>query len=250
MVGLVAGCTNPEAGITQDQAYGFGGTAAQPAVPTASAVPGPSGISTADLNSALYGTPNGQTAPGTFAPTPAPGTFAPTTAPGTFAPIPANGAAAATLPGGVPPAAALPPETVNPEAIYSNSGISDEQDFKAVSERETIESDKARIEANKAKYQQIAPTALPERTGKEQVSPVIAYVLQATNRLGEQVFERSNVSPEAHQKACLKYTTGQEAQEAFLKAGGPKRDPKRLDPDGDGYACDFDPTPFKTAIGN
>ena len=38
------------------------------------------------------------------------------------------------------------------------------------------------------------------------------------------------------------------AQEAFLKAGGPERDRYGLDPDGDGFACRWDPTPFRAAI--
>ena len=32
---------------------------------------------------------------------------------------------------------------------------------------------------------------------------------------------------------------------AFLEAGGPKRDRKGLDPDGDGFACAWDPRPFR-----
>ena len=38
------------------------------------------------------------------------------------------------------------------------------------------------------------------------------------------------------------------AQQAFLEAGGPERDRKGLDPDGDGYACAWDPTPFRAAV--
>ena len=60
---------------------------------------------------------------------------------------------------------------------------------------------------------------------------------------------RGSVSADAHQKACLRYPTDDAAQEAFLKAGGPARDPKKLDPDGDGFACDWDPTPFQKARG-
>ncbi|MCX8508604.1 MAG: hypothetical protein ORN49_06975, partial [Rhodobacteraceae bacterium] len=118
-----------------------------------------------------------------------------------------------------------------------------------VSSRETIESDKARIEANKAKYQQIAPTALPPRTAGS-VSPVVSYVLGATNRLGEPIYERRAYRAGVSEKACLNYATGEAAQEAFLNAGGPSRDRKKLDPDGDGYACDFDPTPFQQGAGN
>jgi hypothetical protein len=47
---------------------------------------------------------------------------------------------------------------------------------------------------------------------------------------------------------CAKYVSNAAAQEAFLKAGGPERDRYGLDPDGDGFACRWDPTPFRAAI--
>ena len=37
------------------------------------------------------------------------------------------------------------------------------------------------------------------------------------------------------------------AQAEFLRRGGPDRDPKALDPDGDGFACSWDPRPFQAA---
>lgn len=45
------------------------------------------------------------------------------------------------------------------------SGISDEQDFDAVSSRESIESDAARRASQAAQYQVVQPGALPTRTG-------------------------------------------------------------------------------------
>jgi len=178
-------------------------------------------IPPSELNSALFGTPNG---PATGAVNPAPGLQ--------------SGAAPSPTAG----------QATDPAAAGTNhAGISDEQDFQAVSSRETIESDKARIEANRAQYQQIAPTALPQRAASEQVSSVVAYALNAPNRLGEQIYSRWSVDPAKHEAACASYPTDEAAQEAFLKAGGPKRDPKKLDPDGDGFACKFDPTPFQKA---
>ena len=47
---------------------------------------------------------------------------------------------------------------------------------------------------------------------------------------------------------CAKYVSDAAAQEAFLKTGGPERDRYGLDPDGDGFACRWDPTPFRAAI--
>ena len=193
-------------GDTPDYAPAAGAIAAAP-----STVPGASGISSSELNSALYGTA-----------------------------APAGSAAAAVPSPAYPLAVAPQPGTL---------GMSDEQDFTAVAARETIETDKQRIDANKAQYQQIAPTALPERDAAAAVSPVIQYVLSAPNRLGEPIYQRRAVKPDAHLKACQRYATEEAAQEAFLKAGGPKRDTKKLDPDGDGFACKFDPTPFQNARG-
>ena len=41
--------------------------------------------------------------------------------------------------------------------------------------------------------------------------------------------------------ACEPYQNNLEAQNAFVELGGPVRDPSGLDPDGDGYACDYSP---------
>lgn len=194
-----------------------------PAAP--STVPGASGISSSELNTVLYGTA-------------APAGSAASVAPPPAYPLPAAPQPAAVV--GAIPSVAPQPGTL---------GISDEQDFTAVAARETIETDKQRIDANKAQYQQIAPTALPERDASTEVSPVIQYVLSAPNRLGEPIYQRRTVKPDAHEKACQRYATEEAAQEAFLKAGGPKRDTKKLDPDGDGFACKFDPTPFQKARG-
>lgn len=45
--------------------------------------------------------------------------------------------------------------------ILNNPGISDENSFDAVSSRQSIESDAARLEANRQQYQVVQPTALP-----------------------------------------------------------------------------------------
>jgi hypothetical protein len=126
--------------------------------------------------------------------------------------------------------------------------ISDEQDFSAVSSRETIESDKQRIEQNRAQYVQIPATELPARTSDDS-SVIVQYAISAPNRLGETIYKRSGLSLSSHAKACGRYGSPEAAQEAFLRSGGPQRDPKNLDPDGDGFACTWDPTPFQKVRG-
>jgi hypothetical protein len=172
----------------------------------------------------------------------------------------ANGAAPAVTPvspsyPAPQPATGVRPRGNAPTTIKEDTGempnvpknISDENDFGAVSARETIESDKARIERNKAQYTVDQPTALPSRTGAEGPN-IVQFALAATNNVGESIYKRSGLSFSNPQKACAKYPSPDLAQQAFLEAGGPERDRKGLDPDGDGFACSWDPRPFRTAL--
>lgn len=88
-------------------------------------------------------------------------------------------------------------------------------------------------------------TPLPERSDSGRPN-IVAYAINARNALGQQAYPRSNpFRNSAHDRACAKYVSADQAQEAFLAAGGPERDGKSLDPDGDGFACGWDPTPFR-----
>ena len=130
----------------------------------------------------------------------------------------------------------------------ASATISDEQEFSAVSARETIASDKERLAQQRAVYTQIAPTALPQRDGSGGPN-IVEYALRATNRLGEAVYSRTNPFREKQSiTACGKFPSSDQAQIDFMTRGGPERDPKSLDPDGDGYACAWDPTPFRNAV--
>lgn len=129
------------------------------------------------------------------------------------------------------------------EMVHNNTGISDEQDFAAVSERETIESDKERLARNRAQYTVIQPTAVPERT--ETGPNIVQFALSTTHNPGTQVFSRSSLRFTDPMAACARYASPDLAQQAFLEAGGPERDRRGLDPDGDGFACAWDPRPFR-----
>lgn len=138
-------------------------------------------------------------------------------------------------------------EETTAEMGYVSGGVSDEQDFSAVTSRESIESDKARIEANRAQYVVIQPGALPVRPGD--TGPNIAeYAIATTNPVGVSLYSRPRIYLVNIKAACLKFTSSDLAQQAFLANGGPNKDPKGLDPDGDGFACDWDPRPFRAAL--
>ncbi len=126
----------------------------------------------------------------------------------------------------------------------NHTAISDEQDFSAVSARETIESDKERIARNRANYEVVQPTALPQRTGSSGPN-IVAFALSTTHAPGTPVYRRSGFK--GNGSACARYGSSDLAQEAFLAEGGPDRDRKGLDPDGDGFACGWDPRAFRAA---
>jgi hypothetical protein len=136
---------------------------------------------------------------------------------------------------------------IQPATPGGNVGISDEQDFSAVSSRETIQSDAERRAAQAEAYRVIEPEPLPERPSSTGPN-IVAFALSTRNQPGEQVYSRSGSNSASRlQKNCAKYATSDQAQEAFLEAGGPQRDRLGIDPDGDGFACYWDPRPFRSA---
>lgn len=127
--------------------------------------------------------------------------------------------------------------------------ISDENDFGAVSSRETIESDAQRLQQVAAAREEVQPTALPTRPSNTGPN-IVAYALNAPNRLGQEWYSRSLLSGQSRfQRNCAGYNTPDAAQRDFLQRGGPERDPRGIDPDGDGFACGWDPAPFLLAAG-
>ena len=125
--------------------------------------------------------------------------------------------------------------------------ISDEQDFEAVSSRETIESDRDRLQRQREALRVVEPEDLPVRPDGSEPN-IVAYALSATNEVGEPVYRRwGEFNEERYNRACTRYGWTDRAQAAFLEAGGPGRDWKGLDPDGDGFACNWDPGPFRIA---
>ena len=135
-----------------------------------------------------------------------------------------------------------------PTGSTSNAAISDEQSFEAVASRETIESDAERLERQRAQFQTVAPEALPERTGSAGPN-IVEFALATTHAIGQPVYKRGRTSPARTERNCADYPSPDRAQIAFLEMGGPDRDRRGLDPDGDGFACGWDPRPFRAARG-
>ena len=131
-------------------------------------------------------------------------------------------------------------------AVINSGGISNENNFDAVSDQRSIGDDAARIAANRAQYQVVQPEALPDRA--DAGPNIVAYALQNQHARGTQIYKRLGLNKASkYARACAEYSHPDQAQIAFLAAGGPTRDRKGMDPDGDGFACDWDPSPFRRA---
>ncbi|MCR9146312.1 MAG: hypothetical protein NXH74_03835 [Rhodobacteraceae bacterium] len=140
------------------------------------------------------------------------------------------------------------PANPTPQTVTTATGISDENDFDAVGDARTIDDDAALIARNRAQYQVVQPTALPSRGGSSDPN-IVAYALSTQHPVGTRLHSRVGINKEAKaQRACANYASPDQAQIAFLEKGGPQRDRLGLDPDGDGYACGWDPESFRAAV--
>ncbi|MDU9006347.1 hypothetical protein [Sedimentitalea todarodis] len=134
-----------------------------------------------------------------------------------------------------------------PAPVVASTGLSVENDFSAVSENRSIQSDAALIAQNNAQYQVIEPTELPSRSGGSQPN-IVAYALSSSHPKGTRVYSRSGINLQGRaDRNCANFPSADLAQIEFLSKGGPDRDRAGLDPDGDGYACGWDPAPFRKA---
>ena len=74
---------------------------------------------------------------------------------------------------------------------------------------------------------------------------VAKFARDTKNNKGEKIFTRLSFSIYDNWNECSKFKSKDEAQRKFLKDGGPYKDRFNLDPDGDGFACDWDPEIYR-----
>lgn len=139
------------------------------------------------------------------------------------------------------------PRDLRDSSVSNGVGISAENDFGAVSSERSIEEDAARVAANRQAYTVIEPTAVAPRPMNDGAT-LVEFALSTSNRVGQPLYSRLMIGAESRfNRNCAKYPSPDVAQEAFLNRGGPERDPMGIDPDGDGFACYWDPAPFRLA---
>ena len=136
-----------------------------------------------------------------------------------------------------------------PPAVVNAAGISEETNFSAVSAQRSIQDDAARREALKLQYQVVQPTALPTRSGSTGPN-IVDFALSTSNAVGTPLYKRLGIAAgQRYDRNCAKYPSADLAQQDFLARGGPKTDRMGLDPDGDGFACSWNPEPFRKVRG-
>ena len=140
------------------------------------------------------------------------------------------------------------PSNAAPAVVTNDAGLSDENSFQAVSAERDIQADAALIAQNRSQYQVVAPTELPNRPGTNTPN-IVEYAIRTTNPVGQPLYKRSAGGAARAARACNAYDSPDLAQEDFLSMGGPEKDRKGLDPDGDGFACAWNPAPFRAVRG-
>ncbi|MEO1677894.1 MAG: hypothetical protein AAFU80_07000 [Pseudomonadota bacterium] len=99
------------------------------------------------------------------------------------------------------------------------------------------------ISAPAPQPQQAAPVR-PVADGPD----IVAFALSTNHAVGSKQYDRGLISRSQAGRNCARFHGADQAQRTFLESGGPFRDRYGLDPDGDGFACDWSPEPFRSAV--
>ena len=70
------------------------------------------------------------------------------------------------------------------------------------------------------------------------------FARSVSNKVGEKIYYRRFLGIDAN-PGCKKFSNKNEAQIFFLKNGGLKNDFHNIDVDGDGFACEWDPSIYR-----
>lgn len=156
----------------------------------------------------------------------------------TFAPPPASGTATSDI---------VPTTTVAGASAapgQSVSQIGDDRLNLAQFSLEQQKIDAAAAERELAAARSQLVVVQPGGVPVGQSGPNIAlFAQQTSNDVGQSIYPRSRGARIS--SGCRRYASADDAQRAFLAAGGPTSDSQNLDPDGDGFACQWDPAPYR-----
>lgn len=90
-----------------------------------------------------------------------------------------------------------------------------------------------------------APLAANDGPYPGSVPVLHRYAAETRHAPGNALYARGPGSATLAAQACARFASPEAAQIAFLSAGGPRVDPRGMDPDGDGFVCGWDPRPLR-----
>jgi len=127
---------------------------------------------------------------------------------------------------------------IDPNSESINLSLSTQEEQKR--QREAAE---RRRQAAQSQLVVIDPEPVPQQDIN---ANVVAFARETSHPVGTKVYNRP-VFRNRMQSAsvCRRFESNEEAQRQFLANGGPNTDRYNLDPDGDGFACDFDPEKYR-----
>ena len=70
------------------------------------------------------------------------------------------------------------------------------------------------------------------------------FARSVSNNVGEKIYYRNFLNTD-NNLSCKKFSNKNAAQIFFLENGGPKYDYHNIDVDGDGFACNWDPSIYR-----
>ena len=111
-------------------------------------------------------------------------------------------------------------------------------------EQQNIDKEKAAKKLEDARKERIEIEVENSVNNSDYVN-VAKYARNTKNTKGEKVYTRLSFSIYNNWNECSKFRTQDDAQRTFIKAGGPYNDKFNLDPDGDGFACEWDPEIYR-----
>lgn len=156
---------------------------------------------------------------------------------------------------------ASPPPLLDPvdtPSLYADAAVPDETEVTRGADPIAALAGAAIAEADAAGSPMLAPAAaLPTPAGRapamaadgrpDATQRVMDFARATGHPVGERHYPRSPFGQGRHEANCATFTSADLAQDWFLSNGGPERDRRALDPDGDGYACGWRPDALRLA---
>ena len=126
--------------------------------------------------------------------------------------------------------------------LKTSDGVLDLSQFSQ--EQQKVE----REQAAKLREELKAGRVVLEANRKEKIATksvnLAVFARSVSNKLGEKIYFR-NFNSSNSGLGCKKFSNKNDAQIFFLENGGPKNDFHKMDVDGDGFACEWDPAIYR-----